>query len=179
LIEPEEPLEKPLKRRGVGAVAKGGRNEKKTHQWLEQHGYTVYTKPRMGHKAKSVDIFGLFDHVAVARNHPEVKQEILKQLEENRLVALNSVIFIQTKTNKLPSRRVIDEEYRSFNRSHFTGETRTTYPSVAIFVWKDNDNHPWILPVRKFIEDGSDWILQRHPDKLIVSKKVKQDATAE
>lgn len=148
----EEPVVK--KRKGVGAVAKGSRNEKKTHRWLEQHGYTVYTKPRVGHRAKSVDIFGLFDHVAI--------QKTAFAYVDGGNNFLSWYLLVQTKTNTPPSKKTIFKEYVGFAHQHDICDS-----AILIFLWKDRDPHPYICVCREDIESPNDLAFKRHPDRLI------------
>jgi len=150
--------------------AKQGKdNEKRTHKYLEEHGWLVHTVKAppavmrivdgktIWSATSAQDIFGLFDHVAVRRAGGYIecepcgipKGEFDKLIWDDTfgpdgMIKMNnmpSVVFIQTKSKKQYGKEM--DIYANF-----------PYKYKYIFVWTKNKSNRYELTIQKITKNS-------------------------
>ena len=101
--------------------------EKKTHKYLEQLGFQVHTVTKPSRAGLNHDLFGLWDHIAIAMYDSSI--------EDNK-IKCNGVIFVQTKSRKQYGKDIA--KYIGFPSDN-----------MYIFVWKKNKSNKYELIIQK------------------------------
>lgn len=94
----------------INRSAKGKRNEKKTEEYFQKDGFLVESVKSTKAFTK-VDLFGLWDHIAVATEHASYEVESIDSKKNTMPMAFTpgDILFIQTKTNRKESRKAMSE----------------------------------------------------------------------
>lgn len=115
----------------INSIKKGNRNQRKTAKWFEDRGCLVETAKftRYG----STDYFNLWDHCILVSEPIELNIQRIGHKKGELIYTLpKGIAFVQTKTNKLPSKKE-RAKYYDFN-----------YKEKFFFVWKDRVKDPII-----------------------------------
>ncbi len=101
--------------------------EKRTHKYLEELGFVVHTVTKPSRIGLNHDLFGLWDHVAVARYDTSIEEDKIKHKQ---------AIFVQTKSRKQYGKDIA--KYIGFPSDN-----------MYIFVWEKNKSNRYELIVQK------------------------------
>lgn len=126
----------------MNTVAKGRRNENKTHAWLEERGFIVETTQRSSYRGNSNDFFGCFDHIAVPTD------------KVNWQGTDTSILFVQTRSNVKGDTKEIEEWITKLEEGLVC--------CILIFVWKDRVEHPIIYSAQYDWENQPKWKKQNY-----------------
>lgn len=100
------------------AIEKGKRNERKTRDYFQKLGFVVQnTMPASylfngSYRRNNNDFFGLWDHIAVAIDNTHTLKMLTLQNPPLNLFKdylKGETVFIQTKTNDLPTKKYLEE----------------------------------------------------------------------
>ncbi|MBP7434778.1 MAG: hypothetical protein KA799_01340 [Bacteroidales bacterium] len=107
--------------------------EKKTHKYLEELGFVVHTVTKPSRIGLNHDLFGLWDHIAVAK-----EDFCLGLVQGNVIISLDKgdCMFVQTKSRKQYGKDIA--KYVGFPSDN-----------KFIFVWKKNKSNRYELIVQK------------------------------
>lgn len=126
----------------INRKAKGYRSEKKTEKWLKEQGFGRIETVKSTKSFGKQDFFGLFDHIAIADKQGIIKLEEIDNKKNKAYFAIDigTIIFIQTKTNRKPSKKQMEEHINFRVRGH-----------KMLIVWNDRIKEPRLISLnRKF-----------------------------
>lgn len=124
----------------INRSAKGKRNEKKTEKYfMFNHGFMEWENVKPSKYGKT-DLFGLWDHIAVASEHASFEVEnIDNKKDKSPMVFLpGDLLFIQTKTNRRESRNAMQKHIDFKLNQH-----------KLLVIWKDREDEPRLISLNK------------------------------
>lgn len=119
----------------INRKAKGKRNEVKSEEWLKKLGYIVESVKATKSYGKQ-DFFGLFDHIAVSTTNVGFKTDKIDKdgKEEVVLQKEGDILFVQTKTNRKPSRKDMEGQIAFKVKG-----------KKILLIWEDRESLPRVI----------------------------------
>lgn len=111
--------------------AKGRMNEKKCEAKLKEAGWLTYLVPPSMRFQKNIDIFGLFDVIAI-RTRPCLYTKMRIGEAPEKILSETEVLLVQVKTNYHGGY----VEYRKFKEN---------FPGIRVQLWNWQDHKGWLI----------------------------------
>lgn len=124
----------------MNRLAKGKRNERKSVDYLKENGFELVETVKSVKAFTNVDLFGLWDHIAVCTKANSFTVENINKRKETHPMsfAVGDILFIQTKTNQKPSQKKMQGHFDFRVNAH-----------KLLVVWKDRIKYPRLISLNE------------------------------
>lgn len=124
----------------INRSAKGKRNEKKTEKYFMMYHEFLEWENVKPSKFGKTDLFGLWDHIAIANEHTSFEVENIENKNDKFPMTFvpGDILFIQTKTNRRESKNAM-QKHIDFNVNQHK----------LLVIWKDRETEPRLISLNK------------------------------